>query len=178
VPRAGTPAGGSNGVVDRVDYDRQQHDVSAEGRRLPAETVERWMATFARHLRPERPLEVLDRGPGTGRFTPALADAFGGPVHGVEPSARMWAIAEASAPHPAGLQPLALERVRLPMAPDLAGYAARLRLRAVSTFEHLAEEEIVAGFATMDRRLAAGTVPDGPVEADADLLVLGGRTTA
>jgi ubiquinone/menaquinone biosynthesis C-methylase UbiE len=254
--------------VERVDYDRQQHQVYVEGRQLPPETVATWMDSFARHLRPERPLAVIDLGSGTGRFTPALADTFGGPVHGVEPSARMRAIAEASSPHPAvtyvagsaeaiplpdasvdavllflsfhhvvdkagatreiarvlrpgaggqvlvrstftdrmpdllwhrwfprarsveldmfpsvdetvdlfaptGLRPLAVERVPHRMADDVAQYAARLRLRAVSTFEHLTEDEIAEGFAAMDREVAAGTLPPGPVETDADLLVLG-----
>lgn len=254
-----------------MDYDRQQHDVYAEGRRLSPGTVATWMATFARHLRPERPLTLLDLGSGTGRFTPALADTFGGPVHGVEPAARMREVAEATAPHPAvryvegraeaiplpdascdaallylsfhhvvdkaaavgelarvlrpgpggqvlvrstfrdrmpdllwfrwfpraydvelamfptvaevvdlfapvGLRPLAVEAVPHRMAPDLAEYAARLRLRAVSTFEHLDEDEIAAGFAAMDLDLATGAVPDGPVDTEVDLLVLGGLT--
>ncbi len=259
--------------MERVDYDRQQHDVYAEGRRLSPGTVDGWMSTFARHVRPERPLTLLDLGSGTGRFAPGLADTFGGPVHGIEPSARMRAIAEATAPHPAvryqegraeaiplddstcdavllylsfhhvvdkpaaareigrvlrpgaggqvlvrstfrdrmpdllwfrwfprayevelemfptvaevvdlfaplGLRSLAVDRVPHRMAPDLAEYAARLRLRAVSTFEHLTEDEIAAGFAAMDRDLAAGAVPDGPVDTEVDLLVLGGRTGA
>jgi ubiquinone/menaquinone biosynthesis C-methylase UbiE len=41
----------------------------------------------------------MDLGSGTGRFTPALADAFG-PVTGVEPSDRMRDIAAATAAHP------------------------------------------------------------------------------
>ena len=259
--------------MERVDYDRQQHQAYVEGRRLSPDTISTWMGAFARHLRPERPLAVIDLGSGTGRFTPALADTFGGPVHGVEPSTRMRAIAEASAPHPAvtyvagsaeaiplpdgscdavllflsfhhvvdkagaareiarvlrpgagglgagqvlvrstftdrmpdllwhrwfprarsvemdmfptvdetvdlfaptGLRPLAVDRVPHRMAADLAEYVARLRLRAVSTFEHLTEDEIAEGFAAMDREVAAGTLTDGPVETDSDLLVLGG----
>lgn len=38
-----------------------------------------------------------------------------------------------------GLRRLALEQVRHRMAPSLVDYAARLRLRAVSPFEHLTE---------------------------------------
>ena len=41
-----------------------------------------------------RSLAVLDLGSGTGRFTPALAEAFGGPVYGVEPLHKMRAVAE------------------------------------------------------------------------------------
>ncbi|OPG08042.1 hypothetical protein B1L11_28940 [Microbispora sp. GKU 823] len=41
----------------------------------------------------------LDVGSGTGRFTPALARAFG-PVTGVEPSVRMRETAQAQSRHP------------------------------------------------------------------------------
>ena len=44
---------------------------------------------------------VLDLGSGTGRFTPALADTFGGPVNGVEPSAGMRAAELQISGHPA-----------------------------------------------------------------------------
>ncbi|GAB1508477.1 hypothetical protein JCM33774_05180 [Actinophytocola sp. KF-1] len=57
-----------------------------------------WMTAFARRLPDTRPLTWLDLGSGTGRMTPALADAFGGPVHGVEPSDRMR---EQAVAHPA-----------------------------------------------------------------------------
>jgi ubiquinone/menaquinone biosynthesis C-methylase UbiE len=60
-----------------------------------------WIDTFVRHAPSERPLAVLDLGSGTGRFTPALAEAFGGPVYGVEPSQKMRAVAEKHAAHSA-----------------------------------------------------------------------------
>lgn len=41
----------------------------------------------------------------------------------------------------AGLHPVALDQVRQRFAPGLAAYAARLRLRAISTFEHLNDDE-------------------------------------
>jgi ubiquinone/menaquinone biosynthesis C-methylase UbiE len=251
-----------------IDYDQQQFAVYAQGRALAPEAIDAWMQAFARHAGPQRPLSVLDLGSGTGRFTPALADTFGGPVHGVEPAGQMRAIAEASARHPrvtyldgaaeriplpdgscdlvlmylsfhhvrdreaaareiarvlrpsaagqvlvrstfsdrmpsllwhryfpvaraieetvfpsvdeverifaaVGLQRLALEPVRHRMAASLAEYAARLRLRAISTFEHLTEDEIAEGFAALERDAAAETEPR-PVEEDCDLLVLGG----
>jgi len=87
--------------MKRVDYDRQQYAVYARARALSPTAVAQWIAAFARHAPVHRPLTVLDLGSGTGRFTPALADAFGGPVYGVEPAARMRAIAEESARHPA-----------------------------------------------------------------------------
>jgi SAM-dependent methyltransferase len=203
----------------------------------------------------------LDLGSGTGRFTRVLADTFGGPAYGVEPSVRMREQAE---PHPgvhylagsaeaiplpdrscdvillflvlhhvtdrpaaaaeirrvlrpdgrllirstfsdrlhdplwhrffpgaraieeqmfptvaevtevfeaAGLAVVGLDRVRETLAPGLAAYAERLRLRAISVFEHLTEDEIERGFADLDRAVAAGDSP-GPVTTDCDLLVL------
>jgi ubiquinone/menaquinone biosynthesis C-methylase UbiE len=84
-----------------IDYDQQQFHGYAQGRAMSPEAVAAWMAEFARHTGPRRPLTVLDLGCGTGRFTPALADTFGGPVVGVDPSARMRAMAHGSATHPA-----------------------------------------------------------------------------
>src|SRR5262249_24931920 len=40
-------------------------------------------------------------GSGTGRFSPSLAERFGGPVFGVEPAAKMRAVAATANPHPA-----------------------------------------------------------------------------
>ena len=69
---------------------------------------DRWMTAFASHVPPRWPLAVLDLGCGIGRFTPALADTFGGPVYGVEPSARMRQIAaESTMPRPCATWPAA-----------------------------------------------------------------------
>jgi ubiquinone/menaquinone biosynthesis C-methylase UbiE len=258
-------------MVKPIDYDQSQFDVYARGRELPPDTIDAWMQGFARHVREQRPLSVLDLGSGTGRFTPALAQTFGGPVHGVEPADRMRAIAERSARHPqvaylagaaeriplpdescdlvvmylslhhvrdreaaareiarvlrpssggqvlirstfgdripdllwhryfpraravekemfptvdevvqvfsaVGLQSLALDQVRHRFASSVTEYAAQLRLRAVSTFEHLTEDEIAQGFVALDRDAATETEPR-PVEADCDLLVLGRHPT-
>jgi ubiquinone/menaquinone biosynthesis C-methylase UbiE len=251
-------------MLKRIDYDDRQHIVYARGRALSPDAIAAWMAEFGRHAPPQRPLTVLDLGSGTGRFTPALADTFGGPVYGVEPSARMRTQAERDATHPSvsylkgaaeriplpdggcdlvllflvlhhihhrsaaaaeiarvlapdgrllirntfadrlpdllwhryfpraqtieeelfptvgevadtfaavGLRPMALTQVRHRFAASRADYAARLRLRAVSVFDHMTEEEIAEGFAALDADLAA--YPDaGPVEEDCDLLVL------
>ncbi len=62
--------------------------------------VERWIETFAGYLPRRRPLTVLDLGSGTGRFSPALAGAFGGPVYGVEPTRRARETAQRDAAHP------------------------------------------------------------------------------
>jgi ubiquinone/menaquinone biosynthesis C-methylase UbiE len=87
-------------MLKQVDYDERQHEVYAKGRAIPAETVALWVEAFAAHAPATRPLAVLDLGCGIGRFTPALADTFGGPVYGVEPSRGMRVQAEASAAHP------------------------------------------------------------------------------
>ena len=257
-------------MPEPIDYDERLYAVYARGRALPPRTIDAWMQAFARHAGPRRPLAVVDLGSGVGRFTPALADTFAGPAYGIEPAARMRAIAEASARHPrvtyldgaaeriplpdgacdlavmflslhhvrdreaaarevrrvlrpsaggqvlirsnfadrmgdllwhryfpqaraveqdmfptvdeverlfasVGLRRLALDQVRYQVAPSLADYADRLRLRAISTFEHLTEDGIAEGFRALDRDAAAEATPR-PVEEDGDLLVLGGLT--
>jgi ubiquinone/menaquinone biosynthesis C-methylase UbiE len=251
-------------MLNPVDYDGHQSSVYAKGRALPAAVTAAWMSAFSRHAATERPLCVLDLGSGTGRFTPAPAETFGGPVHGVEPSAGMRQAALAGAAHPAvtylegsastiplpdasvdlvllflvwqhvpdraaaaaeirrvlrpggrvlfrstfgdrlpegswldyfpsaakveaamfptlaqvetqfaevGLRKVALDVVRVQTVENFAEYVGRLRMRAVSTFEHLPEEEIEQGFARMDADVAAGT-PAFRLAEDGDLLVL------
>lgn len=87
--------------MEKVDYDARLHAVYAAGRRLSPDALQIWMAAFARHLPQTRPLVWLDLGSGTGRLTPSLASAFGGPAHGVEPSGKMRAQALAHAKHTA-----------------------------------------------------------------------------
>jgi SAM-dependent methyltransferase len=83
-----------------VDYDGRLHAVYAEGRKLAPDGLQVWMGEFAKPAPAERPLVVLDLGCGIGRFTPALAETFGGPVYGVEPSERMRRQAMEGAGHP------------------------------------------------------------------------------
>lgn len=85
----------------KVDYDARLHAVYAAGRRMSPEAQRTWMTALARHLPSTRPLVWLDLGSGTGRMTPSLANAFGGPAYGVEPSDKMRAQAIAHASHPA-----------------------------------------------------------------------------
>jgi ubiquinone/menaquinone biosynthesis C-methylase UbiE len=251
-------------VVRELDYDERQYAVYARGRAISPAMLATWMRIFAGHVPGHRPLAVLDLGCGTGRFTPALARTFGGPVYGIEPSTQMRDIAVRSA-HPgvtylagraedmplptascdvvlmylvfhhvrdrvaavaeirrvlrpggrvlmrstfadrmpdlwwhrffprvveiekemfpavvqveqafsrAGLRVLSLETVRERFADSMAESAARLRLRAISTFEYLTEQEIAQGFAALDAAVAAETSPR-PVEGASDLLVLG-----
>jgi ubiquinone/menaquinone biosynthesis C-methylase UbiE len=87
--------------MQKVDYDGRLHAVYDAGRQMSPEALRTWMEAFARRLPETRPLAWLDLGSGTGRMTPSLASAFGGPVYGVEPSARMRARALAHAGHPA-----------------------------------------------------------------------------
>jgi ubiquinone/menaquinone biosynthesis C-methylase UbiE len=242
-----------------VDYDRVQHQSYAQGRALPAASIQRYMDVFAAHLPARRPLTGLDLGSGGGRFTPALAEAFGGPVYGVEPADRMRRIAEADARHPAvsylagraeaiplaaaaadfvlmflswhhvaeksaaareiarvlkprgrvilrstfqeripdhwwrgyfprswdveramfpteaetralfeaaGLRTVESVRMELPFEGDMAQAVARLKLRAVSTFEHMTEAELAEGFARLDADLAKGAIVQKSTSAD------------
>ncbi|MEU6717377.1 class I SAM-dependent methyltransferase [Nonomuraea sp. NPDC046802] len=82
----------------RIDYDTEQHQNYARGRALTEQQLQTWINAFGAVLPEQRPLAGLDVGSGTGRFTPALARAFG-PVTGVEPSVRMREIAQAQSPH-------------------------------------------------------------------------------
>jgi ubiquinone/menaquinone biosynthesis C-methylase UbiE len=83
----------------RIDYDTEQYRDYARGRALTEQQRQAWIGAFGAVLPDRRPLAGLDVGSGTGRFTPALARAFG-PVTGVEPSVRMREIAQAQSPHP------------------------------------------------------------------------------
>jgi SAM-dependent methyltransferase len=87
--------------MEKVDYDARLHAVYAAGRQISPDARQTWTDAFARHLPETRPLVWLDLGSGTGRMTPSLASAFGGPAHGVEPSDKMRAQAVAHAGHPA-----------------------------------------------------------------------------
>ncbi|MFI5695388.1 class I SAM-dependent methyltransferase [Kribbella sp. NPDC051586] len=248
----------------KVDYDRTQYPTYDQGRALSAEVMRSWMETFTRHAPARRPLTVADVGSGTGRFTPSLAQTFGGPVYGVEPFARMREIAERDATHPAviylagsaerlplpddscdlvllflsfhhvqdrsaaarelarvlrpggrvllrssfadrlpdkpwyryfpraraieqevfpaysevvglfeeaGLREAGFEQVREHYTDSLAEYVERLRHRASSTFEHLTEAEIEAGFTAIEAAARAATTAE-PIATDSDLLVL------
>jgi ubiquinone/menaquinone biosynthesis C-methylase UbiE len=252
-------------MLREVSYDERQHAQYQRGRALPADRLARWIDAFRNYVPSTPPLAVLDLGSGTGRFTPALADAFGGPVYGVEPSQKMRAVAEKSAAHPAvtylegraeriplpaasvdlvlmylsfhhvqdrgaatveiarilrrggrvlfrssfsdripdlewmayfprmreiemqmfpssdevvrlfsraGLAPVELVAIEEQLAASLGEYAERLRMRALSTFEHMSEEEIAQGFGRLDAAIAKETEPR-PVIRSSDLLVLG-----
>jgi len=105
----------------RIDYDTEQYQNYARGRALSEPQLQTWISAFAAVLPERRPLTGLDIGSGTGRFTPALADAFG-PVTGVEPSVRMREIAQARARHP-DVRYLAGSAEDMPVPSGSADYA-------------------------------------------------------
>jgi len=109
----------------RTDYDTEQYRDYARGRALTEQQLQAWISAFGAQLPEARPLAGLDVGSGTGRFTPALARAFG-PVIGVEPSVRMREIALAQSPHP-GVQYLAGSAEELPVPSGSADYAVMLQ---------------------------------------------------
>ena len=82
----------------RVDYDDRQHAVYSRGRAMTPAIRRLWTDVLGRYV--ERGAEVLDLGCGTGSFSVLLAEAFGAAVTGVEPSARMRAVAEHENAHP------------------------------------------------------------------------------
>lgn len=84
--------------MSTTDCDGPIHRDYARGRALKAEQYAAWADAFGRHLPARRPLDGLDLGSGTGRFSPMLADVFG-PVVGVEPSTGMRETAERSSAH-------------------------------------------------------------------------------
>jgi ubiquinone/menaquinone biosynthesis C-methylase UbiE len=115
----GTPQQGT--AMRQVNYDVEQYKDYARGRALDEGQLQAWISAFGGQLPGHRPLAGLDVGSGTGRFTPALASAFG-PVTGVEPSVRMREIAESSAAHPQ-VRYLAGSAEDIPVASASADYA-------------------------------------------------------
>ena len=107
-------------ALKAVDYDERQHAVYAAGRAMDEDLIAVWMRLFADHLPAERPLPLVDLGSGVGRLTPALAQAFGGPVWGVEPSRKMREIAVATASAP-DVRYLGGEAAHILLPDDAAG---------------------------------------------------------
>jgi SAM-dependent methyltransferase len=60
----------------------------------------------------------------------------------------------------AGFKTAEVVHEEIPFEGDIAEAVALLKLRAVSTFEHLTEVELDEGFARMDAALAAGTIEE------------------
>lgn len=252
-------------MLKTVDYNENQHRVYAKGRALDEAATQLWLDLFAAHGPSARPATALDLGSGTGRFSPLLAQVFGGPVFGVEPSDRMREVAAEQSAHPAvsylagraeaipletdsvdvvltclsfhhvrdraagaaeiarvlrpggryisyspfsdrfpdihwhrffpearevekrmfpplaeiealfaavGLRKTSLTRIEHSTAPSLAAFRERLSLRAISTFEHMSEDDIQRGFGRLDEAVAAEKEPQ-TVFTQGDLLVFG-----
>jgi ubiquinone/menaquinone biosynthesis C-methylase UbiE len=88
---------------------------------------------------------------------------------------RSWAIEEAMFPsegearalfEAAGFSTVQSVQMEIPFEGDIAEAVERLRLRAVSTFEHMTEEELDEGFARIDAALAAGAIEEKPTLGD------------
>jgi ubiquinone/menaquinone biosynthesis C-methylase UbiE len=105
----------------RIDYDTEQYQDYARGRALTEQQLQAWISAFSALLPDRRPLAGLDVGSGTGRFTPALAEAFG-PVTGIEPAVRMREVAQAQSRHP-DVRYLAGSAEDLPLPSGSADYA-------------------------------------------------------
>lgn len=111
--------------MDRATLVLAGHPQAARGRALTEQQLQAWSSAFGALLPERRPLAGLDVGSGTGRFTPALARAFG-PVTGVEPSVRMREIAQAQSQHP-GVRHLAGSAEDMPVPSGSADYAVMLQ---------------------------------------------------
>jgi len=83
-----------------VDYDHRQHEVYAEGRAPSRAVLELWTAVLARYIPTRGNPTLVDLGAGVGTWSELMATAFEATVWGVEPSARMRAVAEGKHPHP------------------------------------------------------------------------------
>ncbi|MDH2426005.1 class I SAM-dependent methyltransferase [Sphaerisporangium sp. TRM90804] len=105
----------------RIDYDKEQYQDYARGRALTERQLQVWISAFGARLPARRPLTGLDVGSGTGRFTPALAEAFG-PVTGVDPSVRMREVAQDRSSHP-GVRYVAGAAEDMPVPSGSADYA-------------------------------------------------------
>ena len=70
----------------------------------------------------------------------------------------------------AGLRRVELVEIQERFDDSLREAAERLKHRAISTFEHMTEAEIVEGFARLDAAVAAETVPQ-PIITRSDVLV-------
>jgi ubiquinone/menaquinone biosynthesis C-methylase UbiE len=68
----------------------QRYDAARD---LPAQTKALWLDAIKSSISTQNIRKILDLGCGTGRFTVALAEAFGCPVAGIDPSEAMLRVA-------------------------------------------------------------------------------------
>lgn len=83
-----------------MDYDTRLYETFHLARRLPPEMARMWMEIARLYSPGDGVRRILDLGSGTGRFSSPLAETFGCPVVGVEPSAKMREIARRECDHP------------------------------------------------------------------------------
>ena len=102
---------------------------------MSPEAMSSCLEAVARRLPSRRPLSVADIGSGTGRFSVPLANRFGGPVYGIEPSTKMRAVAtqEAASPHVTYLCG-SMEKIPLEPASCDAAFASYV-------FHHVADKD-------------------------------------
>jgi ubiquinone/menaquinone biosynthesis C-methylase UbiE len=69
-----------------------------------------------------------------------------------------------------GLTALVIDEVEHEVSPSLAAYSQRLARRAISTFEHISDQEIADGMGRLNNDAAAETMPR-PIRNTHDLLI-------
>jgi ubiquinone/menaquinone biosynthesis C-methylase UbiE len=65
-----------------------------------------------------------------------------------------------------GFSTLGLVQREIPFEGEIADEVAKLKLRAVSVFEHMTEDELAEGFAAIDAAFAAGAIERRPTLGD------------
>jgi ubiquinone/menaquinone biosynthesis C-methylase UbiE len=70
----------------------------------------------------------------------------------------------------AGFDLVTVERLRFVVAKDLRSYLERIRLRPISSFQHLSDQDFAAGIAALEADVAREKLPR-PVQQEADLMV-------
>lgn len=180
------------GGVEKVDCDARLHAVYAAGRQMSADALRTWMEAFARHLPGARPLvwhHVVDRAaaarelrrvvkPGGKLFVQAnfydrLPDTW---WFRVMPEWREVDRAQFRSENEvtsdfagAGWTLVARDEVTWLRSASLADDVERLKLRAVSAFEHMSDEVVEEGFARIEAVLPS--LGDGPQYETSELLV-------
>jgi SAM-dependent methyltransferase len=171
-----------------MDYERAGvAETYRRVRTLPSETFALWR-DLLRELVPTRGIvRVADLGCGTGRFVGCLKEAFGVPVIGLDPSARMLAAADRAVaaldarrmPSRTGLRALfmaagfaqaAQRTVEQRMSDGPEDYRERVRARSFSSLQQIPDDAFARGLARFEAWSAA--LPTGvPMHEPVDVLV-------
>src|SRR6266516_3883173 len=141
-------------TVEKVDYDDRQHAVYAQGRAVSPAMIAAWMKVFAGHAPARRRWRFLTGAQVPGGSHPPWPGRSAARFTGSSMPDLWWhqffpraaeiekemvpAVGQVEqAFSAAGLEILALEPVSERFADSMTEGAARLRLRAISTFEYL-----------------------------------------